>query len=48
MNYTINNSRKNNSKKRNSAKNIILPSLNQKIFPKNYSSLINVIFFDID
>ena len=39
MNYTINKSRKNNSKKRNSAKNIILPSLNQKIFPENHSSL---------
>ena len=39
MNYTINKSWKNNSKKRNSAKNIILPSLNQKIFPENHSSL---------
>ena len=37
MNYSINQRRKSNSKKTNSAKNIVLPSLNQKIFPDNHS-----------
>ena len=37
MNYSINQRRKSNSKKTNSAKNIVLPALNQKIFPDNHS-----------
>ena len=48
MNYGINQKRKNNSKKMNSAKNIVLPSLNHKIFPDNHSIINSNILCNIN
>ena len=48
MNYSINQRRKSNSKKLNSAKNIVLPSLNQKIFPDNHSIINSNILYNIN
>ena len=48
MNNSINQRRKSNSKKTNSAKNIVLPSLNQKIFPDNHSIINPNIPYNID